>query len=397
MAVESVVRYLLLPELELLDARPAGPHGREGTEFFAEKRSELEVCPKCATPSRSVYDHRWVKLKDEPLRTRSVTLYVRKRRFSCRTCKRPFTEPVPGVRKGYRTTERYRRRLLWACEHFSDLKSVRSTYRCSSGLLYRILYEQLELKRRTRLYPWPTKVGIDEHLFKHDFRLNQRRFVTMLVDHKNRRLMEVVEGKEAAVLRGALEHIPGRENVRWVALDLSDSYRNFARSFFPNAELVADKFHVLRLITPAIHRHIKQLGLGRDALPLYRLLRRNPCKLDSATRWRLRCWLANKPALRELWAVKEAINRFYRIRGHGRARRALTALTDTMALSRLPEVLTLRTTLLRWRREVLAYFLCRLTNARTEGFNGKAKLVIRRAYGYKSFANYRLRLLNACA
>jgi transposase len=40
--------------------------------------------------------------------------------------------------------------------------------------------------------------------------------------------------------------------VRFVALDLSDGYRNFAREFFPNAELVADKFHVLRLITPAI-------------------------------------------------------------------------------------------------------------------------------------------------
>lgn len=397
MALENVVQYLLLPELKLLDARPAGPNGRWGTEFFAAKRSEMEVCPRCAEPSRSVYDHRWVKLKDDPLRTRSTTLWVRKRRFSCRTCKRPFTEPVPGVRKGYRTTERYRRRLLWACEHFSDLKSVRRTYRCSSGLLHRILYEQLELERRKRLYPWPAKVGIDEHLFKHDFRLNQRRFVTMIVDHKNKRLMEVVEGKEAAVLRAALDHIPGRENVRFVALDLSDSYRNFARSFFPNAELVADKFHVLRLITPAIHRYIKQLGLGREALPLYRLLRRNPCKLDSSTRWRLRCWLADKPELRELWAVKEAINRFYRIRGHGRAARALTALTDSMARSALPEVRTLRTTLMRWRREVLAYFLCRLTNARTEGFNGKAKLVIRRAYGYKSFRNYRLRLLNYCA
>jgi len=397
MAVESVIRYLLLPEVELLDARPAGPDGRWGTEFFGEKRSDFEVCPKCATPSRAVYDHRWVRLKDDPLRTKPATLYVRKRRFMCKTCKRPFTEPLQGVRKGYRTTERYRRRVLWACEHFVDLKSVRRTYHCSSALVHRILYEQLELKRRTRLYPWPTKVGIDEHLFKHDFRLNQRRFVTMVVDHKNGRLLEVVEGKEGAVLRAALEHIPGRENVRWVALDLSDGYRSFARSFFPNAELVADKFHVLRLITPAIHRRIKELGLGRDALPLYRLLRRNPCKLDSSMRWRLRCFLADKPALRELWAVKEAINRFYRIRGHGRAARALTTLTDTMAASRLPEVLTLRTTLLRWRRELLAYFLCRLTNARTEGFNGKAKLVIRRAYGYKSFANYRLRLLSACA
>lgn len=397
MAVGNVIQYLLLPELQLVDARAAGPDGRWGTEFLAEKKSEMEVCPRCATPSRSIYDHRWVKLKDDPLRTKPVTLYVRKRRFACKTCKRPFTEPVPGVRKGYRTTERYRNRLLWACEHFSDLKSVRRTYRCSSALLHRVLYERLELERRKRLYPWPTKVGIDEHLFKHDFRLNQRRFVTMIVDHKNKRLMEVVEGKEAGVLRAALEHIPGRENVRFVALDLSDGYRNFARDFFPNATLVADKFHVLRLITPAIHRRIKALGLGRDALPLYRLLRRNPCKLDSSMRWRLRTWLADKPALRELWSVKEAINRFYRIRGHGRAARALTVLTDAMALSSLPEVLTLRTTLRRWRTEVLAYFLCRLTNARTEGFNGKAKLVIRRAYGYKSFTNYRLRLLSACA
>ena len=38
-----------------------------------------------------------------------------------------------------------------------------------------------------------------------------------------------------------------------------------------------------------------------------------------------------------------------------------------------------------------------LTNAITEGFNLKAKLVKRRAFGYRSFRNYRLRLLNACA
>lgn len=43
--------------------------------------------------------------------------------------------------------------------------------------------------------------------------------------------MEVVEGKENAVLKAELVHIPGRENVRWVALDLSDGYRNFARDF----------------------------------------------------------------------------------------------------------------------------------------------------------------------
>jgi len=391
---ESIARLLLLPELRLIKNQKSD---NGGLRLFAEKTSEFEVCPKCASPSRSVYDRRWVKLRDDSLRGDEVILWVHKRRFSCTQCQRPFTEPIAGVRKGYRTTQRYRRRLLWACENFSDLKSVRRNYRCSAALLQRVLYEQLELKRRTRLYPWPTKIGIDEHMFKHDSMLNQRRFVTMVVDHKNHRLMEVVQGKSADELREALADIPGREQVRWVTLDMSDSYRNFAKNFFPNAQLVADKFHVLRLLNPAIHRQLKALNLPREALPLYRLMRRNPFKLSLKWRWRLRTWLADKPELRALHAARESLFRLYRTKGYRRARAALSNLTDALALSEQPELLTLRRTLMRWRREILSYFLCRLTNARTEGYNGKAKLVIRRAYGYKSFRNYRLRLLNACA
>ena len=70
-------------------------------------------------------------------------------------------------------------------------------------------------------------------------------------------------------------------------------------------------------------------------------------------------------------------------------------MTDKMALSDLPEIRTLRRTLMRWRGEILAYFASGLTNGRTEGFNNKAKVVKRRAYGYRSFQNYRLRLPKA--
>ncbi len=79
-------------------------------------------------------------------------------------------------------------------------------------------------------------------------------------------------------------------------------------------------------------------------------IRAQACKLDPSLHWRLRCWLADKPELRELWAIKEAINRIYRIHGHARANRALTLLTDAMARSNLPEVRTLRSTLVRWRK-----------------------------------------------
>jgi len=188
-----------------------------------------------------VYDHRTVTIRDEPMRKAEIRLVIQKRRFSCRPCRLPFTEPVDGIRKGYRTTQRYREALWDAAEEFVDLKTVRRRMRCSSGLLHRVVYEQLELRRRTRLYAWPDKVGIDEHFFRRNKSLDEREFVTMIVDPRNYRVMEVVEGKRGDPLLAALSHIPGRENVRFVALDLCDPYKRFTKAFFPNAQLVADK------------------------------------------------------------------------------------------------------------------------------------------------------------
>ncbi|MCB0394463.1 MAG: transposase, partial [Bdellovibrionales bacterium] len=95
-------RFILLPELKLLNTRKL-LQGK--TEYLVEKVSELEVCPKCASTSKSIYDRRWVKIHDAPIRGIDVRLIIRKRRFYCKNCKKPFTEPVQGIRKGKRTTE----------------------------------------------------------------------------------------------------------------------------------------------------------------------------------------------------------------------------------------------------------------------------------------------------
>ena len=90
------------------------------------------------------------------------------------------------------------------------------------------------------------------------------------------------------------------------------------------------------------------------------------------------------------------MHQLYRTPKYKWAERILTKMTDMMAKSKLPEIQTLRKTFMSWREEILNYFKVRLTNGMVEGFNGKAKLVQRRAYGYKNFSNYRLRLLYAC-
>ena len=198
-------------------------------------------------------------------------------------------------------------------------------------------------------------------------------------------------------MEAALGHIAGRENVRHVVLDMCDPYRRFAKGFFPNATLVADKFHVLRLLSPHINRRRRLVEGDRRSAAIRRLLLRSRFRLSYLERAALDEWLVGHPELRTLYETKEAMHSLYRVRGYERAKLALTALTDRLANSPLPELQTLRRTLMRWRQEILAYFLTGLTNGRTEGFNNKAKLVKKRAYGYRSFQNYRLRLLNACA
>lgn len=389
----QISRFLLLPELKLTRWTKIGVATNLGE---AEKDSATEVCPKCAKPSRTIYDRRRVRLMDQPIRGKAVMLWVTKRRFFCKACKKPFTEPVAGVKKGHRTTDRYRRGIVWAAENFSDLNRVRKEYRCSSWLVYQAVYEKLAHNlKRDLSYPWPKTIGIDEHFVTR--RRGFREFATIVVDYNNRRPRELVLGRSSGELHEKLAHIEGRENVKNVVLDLSDSYKSFVKCFFPNAELIADKFHVLRLLNPHLNRRRKLVTGDVRSNPVRRLLLTNRRNLSYLKRRALDAWLEQNPELFELYWWKERLSSFYRIKKTGHAARILTRMTDHMAHSKLPEIKTLRRTLLKWRNEILNYFPTRLTNARTEGFNNVAKLIQKRSYGVKSFELYRLKYLNATA
>ena len=345
-------RFTLLPELEL---EKMSKVSKSRIIFKARKVSKFEVCPKCATKSDRIYDHREVKIQDAPLRGRKITLLIRKRRFECPGCTSVFTEPVPGISKGKRFTQRFK------------------------------AHEQ-----------WPQVIGIDEHSFKKNKVYRHMEFVTMLVDHRNKRTIDMVHGKSGANLKDSLRYIPKRSNVNWVTMDLSQTFRRFSKDFFPRAQIVADKFHVVRLLDNHINKYRKAITGDQRKNPIRKLLLKNEINLDYWKKSIIQKWLSHHPDLREIYFLKQALHRLYRTKGYNKASKAFTKLTDRMGRSKLREVLTLRKTLLSWRSEILNYFKTRLTNARVEGFNNKAKLIKRRAYGYKSFKNYRLRVLNAC-
>ena len=392
---DTTNRFILLPELKIITHYQLS---KFRTFYKCVKDSKFEICPKCASKSYSVHDRRWVTIQDQPIRGSGIELKIQKRRFRCPECKSVFTEPIPGIRKGFKTTERFRKGVKWACENFKDLKRVQRAYNCSGWLVYKIFYEQLEIKTRERRNDcWGTKIGIDEHTWRK--RHNSKRctdFASLIVDHDRGRIAEVVNGKTAADLRGQLSYIPGRERVEEVTIDMCDPFKKFMKDFFPNAKITADKFHVLRLITPHINRARMELTGDKRSNPVRKLLLRNRHQLKYFERNALDKWLEEDghKKIKELYWVKETLHRFYRTRGINNAKKAFIKLLDYMALSDLNEIKKLRKTLMKWKNEILNYFRSRLTNARVEGYNRLAKREQYNAFGVKSFFNYRLRLLN---
>jgi transposase len=398
-ARDHLVKSLFLPELRLISTASPGVATRI---FVVEKTTAFEVCPHCTAKCESIYDHVTHTVKDAPLRNKQTILKIRKRRFKCKNCKKIFRESVRGIFKGYRTSQRFRKHVMWCASQFSNLSHVSRTCMISSWFVYKAFYEQIDLQVRKYQTPWPATLGIDEHSFMRHEKYGFKEFATVFVDYNNSKVRELAYGRYAPLLRSDenLKKIPGRENVKNVVLDLSQTFKNFATEMFPNAILTADKFHVVKLLSGAIQKHVKILMnekiIETRGNPLRKLLLRSRFSLQFHERIVIDSILANVPALREIYYAKEAIMRLYRVRGFNQATRSFTKITDALALSKVKEVKTFRRTLLRWRVEILNYFRTKITNARTEGYNRKAKLIQRNAYGFRNFNNYRLRVLYAC-
>lgn len=388
-----ITNFILGSELKLIRTRSF----KSGRIWDCEKvNNKGEVCPKCASLSKARAGIAYTQVKDEDIRGQVVWLRIKKHRYYCKACRKPFTEPVSGVLPRRRTTQRLRARILKDCEDLTNLSRVARRHFCSRSLVGQIFYEQMEVKLRKRLNkPWPKVLGIDEHRFKRG-KKGFAEFVTMLTDVGKKRAFEMAETKNTKLLISSLDHIAHRERVEFVVLDLSRGYRSFAENMFPNAKLVADKFHVLRLLTPSIIRERKNIHGHRQELQIRRQLLRSREKLDYFERCDLDRYLEKHAKLKELYEYKERLHQLYRTKGYNRATQALENLLERMKDSELTEIQRLRRTLIEWREAILEYFRSKYTNAFTESMNSIAKLVQRRGCGYRNFRNYRLRTLNAC-
>lgn len=203
-------------------------------------------------------------------------------------------------------------------------------------------------------------------------------------------------------LPGYLATLRGRTAVRVVCIDLSEAYRTLVRRWFPRARIVADRFHVVRIVGLHLLRLARQLcpelGWNRAWLGL---LRRRRHRLDVDQQRGLEQLLAKHPVLRPIYEMKERICSLFCLKHQSRQAcrrhaRELLELIATLRLSGLQAAQTLATTLAGWTEEIACMWRFSRNNGITEGFHRKMKLIQRRAYGFRSFSNYRLRVLAQC-
>lgn len=393
MPESKLTQFLLLPKLSLVNLTPTP----KKTTFYCQTQTKTIWCHHCGLECSKVHDKRVVTIKDAPNLSQQKILVITKKRFRCCGCKKVITEQIPGINKSARVTERLQRDLLHKCQHFANLKDVKNYFQVGNKTIYERNYRQLDLEwRKRKNNPWPKSIGIDEHSFIRNKEYGRREFVTVVVDHNNKRAKELAPCRNSAQLQQCLSYIPGRENVRNITMDLSSTYRSFAKDFFPKAKIIADKFHVIRLPNRILDVYRNKIFKNKR-LRLRNYLLMDSRKMDYWKRKEFQEELKKYPELNEIYWVKESIHKLYRCRGRKWAKRSLTNLTDALALSKIPELKSLRKTLISWFDEILNYFVSRLTNARTEGFNTVCKQLQKRAYGFKSFYNYRLRVLYACS
>jgi transposase len=256
----------------------------------------------------------------------------------------------------------------------------------------------------------PVAIGLDETSFLAATATHPTLLVTGILDLDTGRLVDVLPARSARAVTDwlASKPAPWRAGIRHVVIDPYQPYAAAVAAQLPEARLVVDHFHVIRLANTAldeVRRRVQHTTLGHrghkgDAL--YRIRRRLLAgheRLDPAGFARMLAWLdVGDPdgEVAACYLAKELLRETYLADDVFDARRQLTVFYDHCNSSGVPELERLARTVGRWETPILRWHRTRLTNAATEGTNLIVKNVKRLGFGFRNFENYRLRLLLRC-
>ncbi len=367
--------------------------------FHIRPKSKYSVCKKCSVKSSIVYEHKTRTIQHSSWDTKTTWLKVSQRRFKCKPCGARFWERLPGILPYFRRTEQLRGQVARAALRGHDNKGVSHDFKLGEATVQRDINRFTFLRNQEKLSNiCPEYLGIDEHFFT-----KKKGYATTFCDLKRSKIFDIRLGKSEKSLNRYLTKLKHKERCRVVCIDLSPSYRAIVSKHFPDAKIVADRFHVIRTVN---HHFIELWKLldppGRKNRGLLSLFRRNPSKLSSDQVENLDKYLNSVPGLKQSYEFRNQINQLLNTKtlnyeGMKPAIKQFSFMVEQLKSSGFVPMITLANTFESWQEEILRMLRFTKNNGITEGYHNKMEVISRRAYGFRNFENYRQRVLLQCA
>lgn len=126
-----------------------------------------------------------------------------------------------------------------------------------------------------------------------------------------------------------------------------------------------------------------------------------PERLSTSKSQKLESYFEQQPAIKNLWLFWQELSELFRNKGksYGESKKLVRELLDKVEeLKQSPfrPMRTLGRTIISWLDEIARMFRYYRSNGIVEGFHRKMKLIQRRAYDFRNFENYRLRVRVLC-
>ena len=373
----------------------------QGEGRTAETPKKTAICSNCGQRCQGRYDQRTCRVRDLRVAGWVVYLEFERWRVRCSGCGGVHVERLDWLAQNPRYTERFALHVGRLCTSMSN-KAVAELERLHDSTVKDLskLYMQEQVRRAGRLKP--RAIGIDEIAVRkgHDYRV-----VVSDLD-QGRPIWMGGNGRTQADVEQFFAQLGGKasDGIELVVIDMWRPFRNAVRDKAPNAEIVFDKFHILRHLSNAldqVRRDEYRRLQGKDRSWIkgqrYTLLSAQE-NLTLEGRQALRKLLAANRRLNTAYLLKESFGQLWSYRTERGARAFFERWKQSLRWQRLEPYRKFAEMIERHWDGIAAY--CRPENkvslGMVEGLNNKIRVIQRSAYGYRDEDYLRLKVIASC-
>ena len=364
--------------------------------FTVVPRARPECCPECGSKDIQLRGRKEREWQTIPIGGKRVFVRTGIPRISCNSCGRTPQIPVSFAVPEHSYTRAFERYVLELrqCMTIQDVAD-------HLGITWWKV-KDIESRYLTRHFAKPKlkhlrRLAIDEISIG-----KGHRYLTVVLDLESGAIVHAGNGKGGAALNPFWKRLrASHARIEAVATDLSAAYIRAVKDHLPDAQLVFDRFHIMKLFNEKLSDLRRELYREAESGPTKNVLKgirwlllRNQENLDDEKdEWaRLQEALELNHSLATAYYLKEELRLLWEQDNTWPAVRLLNDWCARAAASGLRMLRTFADTLEKHREGILAWYAHPISTGPLEGTNNKIKTLIKSAYGFRDEEYFRLKL-----